>query len=191
MKKTFLIIFLFLLSTAIFAQTFGLRMGMTLNEVRNVCGRIAAMPYLNNHYLIEPPRRSPLFSRYYVYIHPSYGLYRIEAFGNKIYTDGKGQEVRAAFYELVDTISITYGKYSLDDYIDPNSALKSEDDWMISLISGDRLLYAEWEKEKGANLPDDISQITVSVLSSSNFDGFLTIQYYSPLFFIIVQEEHN
>jgi len=168
MIKFFLIVDFLFLSMIVFAQQsqpFGLKMGMTLNEARDVCDNIIHFRAVEvpDFYYFKPKNGSVLFCDYYVRIHSKQGIYLIGAEGNIIYSDKKDTEIKAAFNDFVLNIANIYGSYEIVDYIDATGYL----------------YYAIWEREKGSNIPEDMSKIIVKIISLSQGMGYITIEYYS------------
>ena len=181
MKRTLFTAFLILVTTILFSQQsqpFGLRMGMTLSEVRSVYRNIGMLYPQHNLYRIEPPRNQ-WFIYYFVKIHPEYGLYYINGITDSYRTNEKGSEFKLVFDQLVKQVSSTYGDYELFDYIKLGSTLNNENEWMISLTHRERVFEASWEKYKGSNMPEDISKIIVRALGHGYIFGALEIEYFS------------
>ena len=172
MKRTLFTSFLILVTTILFSQQsrpFGLRMGMNLNEVSDVCHNIIHFtvgegPYL---YYLTPKNNSSLFKDYYVRIHPDMGLYFISAAGSVIYSDSIGTEINSAFSEFVLNISAIYGHYEIISYVDSRNNVSRN------------IYYAIWDRERGSNIPDDMSKIKVEINSYTSRMGVITIEYHS------------
>lgn len=107
MKKSFLILLFILLPFTIFAGPFGLKMGMTLEEVTEACGGTKPKKINDDCYQITPAQKHPLFNEYMVFIDNENGLYKIKAKTEKIFYES---ELEKKFNEVEQRISKTYGK---------------------------------------------------------------------------------
>jgi len=79
MKKALFILLLAFLSISIFAAPFGLKKGMSINEIAAVCDGTAPKYAGNNCYYISPAKKHPLFQTYIAFVDSEKGLYRREA----------------------------------------------------------------------------------------------------------------
>ncbi|MBO6219546.1 MAG: hypothetical protein J6N81_08235, partial [Treponema sp.] len=78
MKKLFISLIFGLLSTFIYAAPFGLKMGMTIEEIAAQCEEEPSF-VKDDIYLVKPVKSHPLFEYYAVYISEKTGLYQIRA----------------------------------------------------------------------------------------------------------------
>jgi hypothetical protein len=126
------------------AQPFGIDMGMSLTEVRQV-SKTPPKLIQDNVYEITPPKTNDMFETYYVRIDPEYGVYWLKGIGKDLYTNSYGERLKTTFEILVESIRKTYGQelYRVDElqessiYGDPNY-------FMYALQNGDSDLYAVW-----------------------------------------------
>jgi len=79
MKKFILLAISFLMASMLFAGPFGLEMGMTLEEIKEKCGRNNVNHCVYDEYIIKPPRPNSIFDCYRVAIDDTFGLYVIKA----------------------------------------------------------------------------------------------------------------
>jgi hypothetical protein len=135
---------------SVFGGPFGIDMGMSLAEVRQVSKMIPKL-IQDNVYEITPPKTNDMFKTYYVRIDPEYGVYWLKAIGKDIYTNGYGGRVRSEFESLVASIRRTYGEEnSMTDEVkeDVNVRLMKDPEYfMMALERGDRTLQAYWSKK--------------------------------------------
>lgn len=130
-----------------FAGPFGIDMGMSLAEVKQVC-KMAPKHIQDNVYEITPPKTNDMFETYYVRIDPDYGVYWLKAIGKDIYTNGHGERLISTFEMLVASIRKTYGEESYrDDSLVDGSIWKEPKEFMYALLQGDRKLDAIWSKQ--------------------------------------------
>ena len=180
MKKLFLLSFFIIISTFLYAAPFGLKMGMTIEEIAELCEE---EPYFEKDdvYIIKPIKSHPLFSYYRVYVNEKTGLYQISAISDNIKCNQYGTELQNAFNNLKDRIGKTYGKPQTIDKIDQNlrNIDKSDSHWFQTLKDGSRDLYAVWgEKIK---LSDNLSKVELKCVADSGYisgNGHLVLYYY-------------
>ena len=155
MKKLFLILLFTLLPFTIFAGPFGLKMGMTLEDITLVCEEEPKHVY-DDVYYIKPVKKHPLFETYKVFVHEEKGLYKIEAMSSLIYSNKFGTELKESFNEVKNRIAKTYGTPMIYDKYNKSadSDYSNEEYWFYALNKGYRSLYASWGE--GYLLPDNI-----------------------------------
>jgi hypothetical protein len=175
----FFVLFYFLIIGITFAGPFGLDMGMTLDQVRNKTGKSPELVQ-DDLYRVDPPNKNDMFESYIVQISQKYGIVWIKAIGKDITTNGHGTMLKSAFNNLVASIERTYGKYKKTDLLMRGSIWDEPEDFMMGLVKKDRYLMAGWDKDSGANLPNDISSIGVMASASSSSKGYVVLEYYSP-----------
>jgi len=179
-KKIFGFIVLFLLfNLPVFSGPFGLDMGMTLDQLRILTGKVPVL-LQDDLYSVDPPNKNDMFESYLVQVSPKYGVVWIKAVGKDITTNGHGIALRNAFNNLVSGIERNYGKYDLTDFLTRGSIWNEPQDWMMAIVRRERYLIASWERTYGSNLPDDILSIGVMVSAQSSSRGYVILEYYSP-----------
>lgn len=131
---------------SVFAGPFGIDMGMSLAEVKQVC-KTAPKHIQDNVYEITPPKINDMFETYYIRIDPDYGVYWLKAIGKGLYTNTYGERVKSTFESLVESIRKTYGEelYRVDE-VKEGSIWGDPERFMYALQRGDRELYAMWSK---------------------------------------------
>lgn len=80
MKKTVLLALLAFLGSILFADPFGLKMGMTLDEITEKCGgKEPIYTGFGTNYKIDPIKKNDAFAEYDVSVHDDLGLFAITA----------------------------------------------------------------------------------------------------------------
>ncbi|MEL3909032.1 MAG: hypothetical protein P1P64_08525 [Treponemataceae bacterium] len=179
-KKCITIVFLILcVLTQLFAGPFGFKMGMTLDEIADVCGGSEPKHFKNNIFYILPEKTHPLFDYYAVYVDENYGLYCIKAMSSEIKSNRYGREIQNAFTEVTDRIAKVYGKPKIIDELDPNSIYRDDDEWLYAFQDGSRILAAVWEKSNKMPLKDNLMYVCVqaSPIKSYLDEGIIVLEY--------------
>lgn len=179
-KKCITIVFLILcVLTQLFAGPFGLNMGMTLDEIADVCGGSEPKHFKNDIFYILPEKTHPLFDYYFVYVDENYGLYCIKAISSEIKSNRYGREIQNAFTEVTDRIAKVYGKPKIIDELDPDSTFKNDDDWLYTFQRGSRILAAIWEKSNKLPLKDNLIYVYIeaSPIKSYLDEGVIILEY--------------
>lgn len=180
MKKPLSILFLFLLTSLVFGAPFGLKMGMTLDEIAAACNGEKPVFLEADRYLIKPAKRHPIFEHYMVCVNENTGLYQIKAVSSSVATNKYGTELQNAFYAAKDRIAKTYGQPTLIDEVDTNieKMYQQNDYWFYTLSEGSRVLTAVWDNE---HLADNLKTVALECVSKSGFysgTGYLVLHYY-------------
>lgn len=181
MKKILLILlFPFFLSLSIFAAPFGLKMGMTIEQIADECEE--EPQYVKDDiYMVIPKKRHPVFEYYAVYVNEKTGLYQIRAISEPISTNKYGTELQNAFNNVKDRIAKTYGKPKIYDSVDKSisSFLQNDDYWFYTLREGSRELSATWGKN--TQLADNLETVALECVFVDGFydgTGQLILYYY-------------
>lgn len=179
MKKIFLIFILQFLTFSIFAAPFGLKMGMTIDEIAEQCEEDPT--FVNDDvYLIKPVKRHPQFSYYAVYVSEKVGLYQIRAISDSVTCNRYGAEIQNAFNSVKDRIAKTYGKPRINNKVDPNiyEFYSSDEYWFKTLKDGSRVLYAVWGER--AELSDNLETVALDCVAE---DGYLDGKAHLVLYY--------
>jgi len=81
MKKLVLLVVSFLMANILFADPFGLKMGMTLDEIREKCGGEEPVYERKGYmYTINPIKKDGTFTDYIACVHDNLGLFAVVAF---------------------------------------------------------------------------------------------------------------
>lgn len=167
MKKLIISFAFVFIQTAMFASPFGLKMGMTIEEIAEQCEG-EPVSFKNGRYLIKPIKKHPLFENYVVYVDEKTGLYEIRAASTSIKTNKYGTEIQNAFHSVKDRIAKTYGKAAIyDEYKDTkNSYYQDAEFWFYSLREGSRILSAVWGDKR--ELTDDLERVILECMANKN-----------------------
>ena len=180
MRKLFLVMIFGLISAFIYAAPFGLKMGMTVEEIAEQCEEEPSY-FEDDIYFVKPIKKHPLFDYYAVYVNEKTGLYQIRAISSPITTNKFGTELKNAFNSLKDRIAKTYGKPKVTDkYSNSSDSYHQQDEyWFYSLREGSRELSAVWGYDSA--LSDDLESVALECTVLSGFDegtGQLVLYYY-------------
>ena len=179
MKKILFACILALLPFFVFASPFGLRMGMSVDEIAEQCEEGPVLVE-KDIYLITPKKSHPQFDYYAVCINENVGLYAIMAMSTSITTNKYGSELQDFFIKMKNRISKSYGKPLVKDEIrkDVSSIEKKDEYWFYTLKEGERELSAKWESN--SSLTDDLDFITLKCTTVSGVyegEGRLLLGY--------------
>ena len=180
MKKILLVLIFAILPLAVFAAPFGLKMGMTIDEIAEQCEEEPSF-VKDDIYLVKPTKSHPLFSYYAVYVHEKTGLYQIRAISDSVTCNKYGTEIQNAFNNVKDRISKTYGKPRIINKVDANiySFLQNDEHWFQTLKDGSRQLSAIWGEK--TQLADDLASVALDCVADSGYldgDAHLVLYYY-------------
>ena len=180
MKKIFLTLIFGIISSFLYAAPFGLKMGMTLDEIAEQCEE--EPEYVKDDiYMILPIKKHPVFEHYAVYVSEKTGLYQIRAISAPISTNKYGTELQNAFNNVKDRIEKTYGKPKINNKVDSNinSSYQKDEYWFYTLHEGSRELSAVWGNN--LSLADDLSVVALECSTTSGLyegTGQLVLYYY-------------
>lgn len=180
MKKLFFVLMFGLISTFIFAAPFGLKMGMTIDEIGEQCEEEPSF-VKDDIYLIKPVKKHPLFEYYAVYVNEKTGLYQIRAISLPIVSNKFGTELKDAFNNVKDRIAKTYGKPKIIDRYNntANSYYQKDEYWFYALREGSRELSAVWGYN--SSLADNLDTVALECSVTYGFydgTGQLILYYY-------------
>ncbi len=195
--KRFVLIYVFVfLSIAIFASPFGLKMGMTIDEIAEQCEEYPSF-VKDEIYLVKPIKKHPLFSYYAVYVNEKTGLYQIRAISDSISCNKYGTEIKNAFTSVKDRIAKTYGKPKVNDRYKntADSYYQKDEYWFYSLREGSRELSAIWGEK--TTLIDDLEYIALDCTADYIVeDGYVDEKAHLVLYYYFnnasgVKDEHD
>ena len=153
---------------------FGLRMGMTLEEIG---GDPKSLDRPGFYRLSEVPKPHFAFESYVVQVGPKNGLSWIKAIGKDISTGSSGAQLRSSFEDMRKRLEKTYRAHKTIDQLQYGSIWKDPGDWMMALIKKERLLSSVWSKEYRSYLPNNLKAIYLSAYASRSDRGYLAIEY--------------
>lgn len=179
MKKLLFALIFGLLSTFIYAAPFGLKMGMTIEEIAEQCEEEPSF-VKDDIYFIKPVKKHPLFSYYAVYVSEKTGLYQIRAISDSVTCNNYGTEIQNAFNSIKDRIAKTYGKPRIINKVDPTSIWKDDKYWFQALKDGARQLSAIWGEK--TELADNLISVALDCVADNDIyhyeDAHLVLYYY-------------
>ena len=179
MKKLFFALIFGLISTFIYAAPFGLKMGMTIEEIAEQCEEEPSF-VKDDIYLIKPIKKHPLFSYYAVYVSEKTGLYQIRAISDSVTCNNYGTEIQNSFNSIKDRIAKTYGKPRIINKVDPTSIWKDDKYWFQALKDGARQLSAIWGEK--TELADNLIAVALDCVADKDAfhyeDAHLVLYYY-------------
>jgi hypothetical protein len=158
---------------------FGLRMGMTAAEIRQLADVKVTEPDQRPIVLQTDrlPRHHDAFEGYLLIVSDKVGLCKIVGLGETISVKPEGKELRSAFEDLEQAIERKYGKHLTRDELEPNSKLNDKKQWMQSLHGKERALAAFWDAEERSTLSEDISSIVLDARALSESEGYVRLSY--------------
>ncbi len=179
MKKLFFALIFGLISTFIYAAPFGLKMGMTIEEIAEQCEEEPSF-VKDDIYFIKPVKKHPLFSYYAVYVNEKTGLYQIRAISDSMTCNDYGTEIQNAFNSVKDRIAKIYGKPRIINKVDPTSIWKDDKYWFQALKDGARQLSAIWGEK--IELADNLISVALDCVADNDIyhyeDAHLVLYYY-------------
>lgn len=155
-------------------EVFGLRMGMTVDEIE-VEEQLSADTYL----LSSVPKPHSAFDSYIATISDIYGLVCITAFSNTIKTPPDGSSLMREYFNMRDKLERKYGYFDEIDELNEHSIWDEEGDFMSALECEDRDLFSVWKYDSLKNNPQakTLSAIVLIAKSYENLDGYLNLTY--------------
>ena len=161
------------------AGPFGLRMGMTAAELRQLADVKAVEPDQRPIVLQTErlPKHHDAFEGYLLIVSEQVGLCKIVGLGETIAVKPEGKELRSAFRDMEDAIGKKYGRHLTRDELEPGSKLDGGKEWMASLHGKERHLAAFWDAEERSSLTDNISEIVLDARALSEGEGYLRLHY--------------
>jgi len=181
MKKLFFALIFGLLSTFIYAAPFGLKMGMTIEEIAEQCEEEPSF-VKDDIYLVKPIKKHPLFSYYAVYVNEKTGLYQIRAISDSMTCNAYGTEIQNAFNSVKDRIAKTYGKPRIINKVDASLSdyMKQDKYWFYNLKNGAQQLSAIWGEK--TELADNLISVALDCVADNDIyhyeDAHLVLYYY-------------
>ena len=177
MKRFIFGIFLILISISLNAGQFGLKMGMTLNQIDKHARKIR-----DTLYEVKVPKPHSFFESYIVQISPTKGLYFVKAISKDISTNVYGTELKSSFDNLENKLLKAYRKNTRFDFLRSGSIWNEPKDWMMALRKKERSLMSYWDKETGFKKVDNLQQIIISANPINTNKGYITLEYYYSIY---------
>ena len=155
------------------AGPFGLEMGMQRSDLPNQGKEITPFKIQ----VTDVPKKHSSFKSYVLKFGPKRGLCYIKAMGKDIKTDEYGKELQKAFSNMEFKLQGIYGQYKQADILRTDSSSDDADEWMESLMDGERILHAYWDNGKGSAMKGNLASVTLAAQAASEEVGYLVIDY--------------
>ena len=168
MKKFVLLVVAFLMANALFAGPFGLKMGMTLEEIKEKCGWSNVVHISNDVYDIKPPKPSSFFKHSYVaFVDDTFGLYIIGGLG----TPMSYGDCLVILNGLANHLENYYGK--------PQTTEKLKDITSVHMtFNPDAVVTYRWKLPECKKLEKEKVSKVVAFIDELNQDvGMVRVQY--------------
>ena len=182
MKKLCILFILFFIPVTIFAGPFGLKMGMSLEELTEACTE--EPEYIaDDRYYIQPKKSHPLFDGYVAWVSETNGLYYRKGISREIKTTDYGTEVKQEFSKLLSPLEKKYGKFKKVDKLskDTPSYRRSDKDWMWTIADGSRIYEAHWEaSEENMENFEGLISIAIGIKTRATYisnEAYIWIEY--------------
>lgn len=175
MKKTLLIALLMMISVMLFAGPFGMEFGWSLEELEESGAYVEYMNTQQNvkGYLVVPPQPHSELPFYAVFIDDEYGIYLIRAISNICYSE---YSIRFSYDMLKSQLTSAYGNPEEIDEISWNSNWDGSENFIKSILYGDRALAAAWFPSHEENGAEDIY---LFVMPNNENEAVIYLEYYS------------
>lgn len=154
---------------------FGLRMGMTLQELQAITALVEDRPFEFGTSSVAESH--PDFKRYTLGITPLHGLCMVSAVTGVIPTNGYGEEVRDAFNQYRAALDKKYGSSEVIDSLQSKMWSKAEH-WMMGLRMNDRKLEAGWLEKSAGKLANKIDLVYLQATADALNEGRIRVIYY-------------
>ena len=186
MKKTLLIALLMMTSAMLFAGPFGMEFGWSLEELEESGAYTEELQPQGSvtSYFVAPTNTHSLLPYYIVFIDDEYGIVEVRAFSNPCYSE---YQVRNIYGMLKLQLSSAYGEPKEIDEISWNSDWDGPENFIRSILYGDRMLMSMWYPEPVDN---EASYVFLGTLPNDENSTFVTVEYYSKNF-DKVMEKYN
>ena len=159
---------LFLLANILFADPFGLKMGMTLQEIKEKCGGEVEC-FRDGIYFIKPPRPSEYFVSYDAWCGGSFGLHTIAA-----------STPIMPYKHCIRSLKTIFGMLK-NYYGEPQEVkqLKDVDPVYMTSESPDTILQYTWERPECIKLEkENVYRLCIWIVERDQDGGFVRIMYF-------------
>jgi hypothetical protein len=166
------------------AQPFGLRLGLPAATLREQYGaRFMGSEWTGMMEMDNLPAAGR-FSHLNLLVSPVSGLCTILAFSTDIATEDSGEEARAEFAAVRDSLNGIYGGSDMKDFITPSSIYQGREYWMAAIRHYDRVYRATWVARtdnfpSSANFPPEFLDVSLSIRGSGDRAAQLVLIYRS------------
>ena len=173
--KTLLFVLLLVIAGESQADVFGLKKGMTIEQIR-------ALKFGEMTKIIDTPEqfwevvnpRTPKDAQIATFaIVPGKGLLKV-AFLFRVTSNTYGDGVKEKFHDLRAILSEKYGKGETADYLKEDSQWKEPHFWMQTLADKERVL--QWTLIGGIT-KNELANIGLSTIGSTAFEAYISLFY--------------
>ncbi len=167
-----------------FAGPFGFNYGMTKDQIIAIVGKDAVIK--NEGFVLrvlKAPEADNRFEAYSLIISPDKGLLKIIAAGQTIDSGDYGMEIQVGFKTLKDSVVAVYGAPTKDyDFVQPDSQLKSPDQWTAALEKKQRVLASTWDFAEGTHKSkivknDHLTAIVLETMGLRDKSAWVQLSY--------------
>lgn len=134
---------------------FGLRPGMTVDQIKTAVGERNVSPFPNSRrvYLLSSvPEKLEFFDNFFVAVSSKSGLAKLGA-SFSFESNRSGEQVRENFQKVEKLLIDKYGKPTdHHDYVHAGAVFKEDDEFMMALLKGQRELRSFWKLDGGTFL---------------------------------------
>lgn len=175
MKKILVVALLLTISAVLFAGPFGIEFGWTLEQLEGFGAHAEYISTQGNvkSYFVEPNAPHANLYLYVVFIDDEYGLYLIRAVSPAYNSE---YSVRTIFNRLKGQLSSVYGAPEEIDEISLGSDWKGSQNFIKSMLYGDRALSAAWSFSQER---DGLKDIFLGVMPISESEATVFLEYCS------------
>ena len=177
MKKALLVVGIaFILCSLAFSQPFGIKFGMSMEELKTVATIIKEVE--DGFFIINPQKKSNYFKEYAVSITQKYGVIAITALGNEIENDEYGITIKSEAEKVVKQLTDVYGKpYLVLDELKEGSIWTEPRDWLTSVRKKERDYVYYWVPD----LKNEIDLIALGIGFKNTYSNvcFLDFECFS------------
>ncbi|MDO5643635.1 MAG: hypothetical protein Q4G26_14775 [Paracoccus sp. (in: a-proteobacteria)] len=162
---------LFIMVHAAFGQAFGVEMGTRLADlsVQKDLGQ--------GRHEIQVPQPHPEFESYIAQATDETGVCLVRGIGKSHDNDRFGIAVRGAFAGLNRVLQDRYGESAQGDFLRPGALWRDSGEWVMAVRQNERVHQAVWKRDYGADLPETLNEIILSVMATSSDSAWIALQY--------------
>jgi len=111
------------------------------------------------------------FDSYYIQASKNQGACYMIGFTPDITSDNKGTRIKEQFASLLTDAKDVYGTSEDVNRLHNDSPYKQDTQWMLAALKNDQWLASHWSKDRGSNLPDNITDISLDISIDSETQG--------------------
>lgn len=175
LKRIIVVVYLLFVVNVVIAGQFGLKMGMTVNQLKNMgCNPIQIK---QDYYVINVPKPLSIFNTYTVRISPNHGLYFILAITDTIESSPNGFELKQIYYDLKNRLISKYGNCRYVESIQNGSILTEPSEWMLAMNCHQAMYLSAWGDTTTNKLPKNLKEIGLGINVDDILHGEVAVSY--------------